>query len=76
MAGKKGMKHYPILIKEQAVRMHMEDRTTIREINKHLGILDEQRIKKWCAIYRKKGLIGLQNQPKCRPRKSALAEYK
>lgn len=76
MAGKKGMKHYPIVIKAQAVRMHLEDGVTNREINEHFGIVDEQRIRKWCAIYRKKGLSGLQYQHKGRARKSTQTEHK
>jgi transposase len=49
--------------------MHLEDGLTIKEINKILGIADEQRVKKWCAKYRKEGMLSLQYQPKVRPRK-------
>lgn len=70
MSGKKGMKHYPIPLKEQAVRMHIEDGLTTREVTKRLGIVDEQRVKQWCITYRKKGMHGLLYQPKGRPRKS------
>jgi len=71
MAGKKGMKkqHYPEEIKEQAVRLHLEEGLTKREVCNRLGITDEQRVKKWCAIYRKTGIVGLQYKPKGRPRK-------
>ena len=76
MAGKKGMKkqYYPEEIKEQAVRMHMEGGLTKREVCNRLGITDEQRVKKWCAIYRKRGAVGLQYKPKGRPRKYPLTE--
>jgi transposase len=67
MAGKRGMKHYPTSLKEQAVRLHLNEGLTIREINTQLSIADEQRVKKWCAIYRKKGLLRLQPQYKGRP---------
>ena len=74
MSGKKGMKKYPASLKEQAVHMHMEDGLTIREINKRLGIADKERLKKWCAAYRKDGLQGLQTQPKGRPKKTTKTE--
>lgn len=68
MAGRKGMRKYSITLKEEAVRMHVEDGLTIKEINKLLNIADDQRVKKWCAIYRKHGMEGLQPRPKGRPR--------
>lgn len=74
MAGKKGMTKYPASVKEQAVQMHINDGLTITEINRRLGIADEQRLKKWCATYRKEGLLGLQPQPKGRPKKSIKTE--
>lgn len=67
MSGKKGMKKYPASFKEQAVHMHIDDGLTIREINELLGIADKQRLKKWCAAYRKEGLAGLQPKLKGRP---------
>lgn len=69
MPGKKGMKHYPPAIKEQAVRMHLEDKLTVKQVNSIFGISDEQRLKKWCAKYRKNGLDGLLYSSKGRPRK-------
>jgi transposase-like protein len=74
MSGKKGMKEYPPSFKEQAVHMHIEDGLTIREINERLGIADRQRLKKWCAAYRKEGLLGLQPQRKGRPKKISKTE--
>lgn len=74
MPGKKGMKHYPSSIKEQAIRMHVEEGLTIREITKRLGILDEQRVNKWCIKYRREGMLAVQYTPKGRPRKSARTE--
>lgn len=72
MAGKKGMRKYSVSLKEEAVRMHVEEGLTIKEINKRLKISDEQRVKKWCAIYRRRGMEGLQPQAKGRPR---IIEY-
>ena len=74
MSGKKGMTKYPASFKEQAVHMHIEAGLTIREINTRLGIADKQRLKKWCAAYRKEGLSGLQPQRKGRPKKTIKAE--
>lgn len=74
MPGKKGMKHYPSSVKEQAVRMHIEQGFTIREITKWLGIADEQRVNKWCIKYRKEGMLALQYTPKGRPRQRARTE--
>lgn len=68
MAGKIGMKHYSIAIKQQAVKLHIEDGLTIRQITTLLGITDKDRVKKWCAMYRKDGMPGLL-RPKGRPRK-------
>lgn len=68
------MKHYPSALKERAVRMHLEDGLTTREVTRLLGIADEQRVNKWCVTYRKKGLLGLRYQPKGRPRKNAQGE--
>lgn len=72
MAGKKGMRKYSVSLKVEAVRMHVEEGLTIREINKRFEISDEQRVKKWCAIYRRQGMEGLQPQPKGRHR---ITEY-
>ena len=72
MSGKVGMKTYPYEIKEQAVVMHLEEGLTIREVNKRLKIADVDRVKKWCAIYRKDGLSGLQPKPKGRRTKEEV----
>lgn len=70
MSGKKGMKHYPTAIKEESVRMYLEDGLTVKEIMNTLGIIDERWITKWCKAYRKQGMAGLQQfKSKGRPRK-------
>lgn len=74
MSGKRGMNKYPVALKEKAVIMHIEYGLTIKEINNQLGIADEQRLKKWCAIYRRDGFMGLQPQPKGRPKKTIMSE--
>lgn len=70
MSGRKGMKHYPVSIKEQAVRMHLDDGITNLEIMKILGIISERRVRKWTEIYFKYGVFKLPStKPKGRPRK-------
>lgn len=70
MPGKKGMKHYPTSIKEEAVRMHLEEHKSTKEVMETLGINDKWRIIKWCQRYRKYGVFDLPTtKPKGRPRK-------
>lgn len=70
MPGKKGMKHYPTAIKEEAVRMRLEEGLTVKAIMGTLGIIDERRIEKWCKAYCLQGTTGLQQfKAKGRPRK-------
>jgi transposase len=73
MAGKTEMKHYSIAIKQQAVKLHIEDGLTFRQVTTLLGITDRDRVKKWCAMYRKSGMPGLL-RPKGRPRKCRQSE--
>ena len=67
MSGKKGMKAYPFSIKEQAVRMFIEEGITKKEVARILGITDSNRIKRWASTYRKYGVTGLMPKPKGRP---------
>lgn len=72
MSGKKGMKHYPTCIKEQAVRMHLEEHKTMTEIMKTLGINDKRRIWKWCERYRTYGMFEVPSgKAKGRPKQQA-----
>lgn len=45
----KGQKfqHYPQSVKRKAIRLHLEEKWTYREITEHLGIHDKDRVKKW-----------------------------
>lgn len=70
MPGKKGMTHYPRSVKEQAVKMHLDEGMTNAEIMKTLGIVSERRVRKWCETYRKYGVVDSpSSKPKGRPRK-------
>ena len=70
MSGKQGMRRYPNAIKEEAIRLFFEEGNTIRHIAVKLLIKDEERIKIWVRIYRRKGMAGLTCKPIGRPRKN------
>ncbi len=54
MAGRKGMKHYPVGMKLEAVRLYEEGKS-YQEITERLGIWDRNRVRKWLNAYRRKG---------------------
>ena len=68
MAGRKGSTHYPIEIKEEAVRIFLEGKVTKQAIAEQLGIRSSKRIEKWVHDYRREGPLGLR-KVKGRPRK-------
>ena len=68
MAGKKGMVHYSNAVKEQAIRMVVEQRMTRRAVAQALGIPNHHRIKIWMRTYRREGLDALL-KPRGRSRK-------
>ncbi len=68
MAGQKGMLHYKAEVKEQAVKMFLEEGMTYHAIADALGIRKPERIKQWVHAYRQEGGIGL-HKVKGRPRK-------
>lgn len=55
MSGIKGMKHYPIWMKKEAIKLYQEEGWSIAEITKHFEIYDPNRVRKWAAQYRKVG---------------------
>jgi transposase len=68
MAGKKGMTHYRVETKEQAVKLFLEGQLSMKAVAEQLGIRDPERIKKWVHDYRQEGALGLR-KVKGRPRK-------
>lgn len=60
MSGKKGMRHYPLAIKMEAIRMSQEEGKTQKEIRKLLGIQDPRRVKVWLHMYRRDGQAAFQ----------------
>jgi|SRR5215208_6752934 len=63
MAGKKGMKHYGLATKLEAVRLYQEEGKSYKEIRELLGILDSGRVKKWLREYRRKGDAAFHRDP-------------
>ena len=63
MAGKKGMKHYPVATKLEAVRLYQEEGKSDKEITELLGIVDPGRVKRWLRDYRRKGEVAFQRDP-------------
>jgi transposase-like protein len=55
MSGKKGMVHYDIEVKREAVRMVEEEHLSYAEVAKRLEIRKAARIEAWVAMYRKEG---------------------
>jgi transposase len=53
------LKTYSQEIKVEAIRLHVEESWTYRQINEHLGITDRDRMKVWMRKYRKLGEFGL-----------------
>jgi transposase-like protein len=60
-------KHYPLSLKMEAIRLHVEEKWTYRRITEHLGIQDKDRVKKWMRKYKQLGEFGLLDQRGRRP---------
>ena len=69
MAGQKGMKHYPVAVKREAVRRFLEEGQTHAQITAELGLRDPKRSKKWLAQYRAEGPSAF-SKPVGRPRQA------
>ena len=78
MTGKKGMKHYPLATKVEAIRLHQEEGMTYADVRERLQIRDPDRVRKWLSAYRRKGVPGLETpgngQPRGRPPKRENTE--
>lgn len=68
MSGRKGMKHYPLATKLEAVRLHQEEGKSYQEITELLGIWDADRVEKWLREYRNKGEAAFGRGPDQRKR--------
>lgn len=70
MAGTKGMTHYPIESKLQAVRLHEEEGLTYAEVATQLGLRKADRIEVWVRQFKQEGEAGLKKKGSGRPRKA------
>ena len=73
MSGKKGMVHYDLATKLEALRLHKEG-LPYRVIAERLRIRDPERIRKWMSQYRAEGEAGLCKKGSGRPRKESLSQ--
>ena len=73
MSGKKGMVHYDLGTKLEALRLHKES-LPYRVIAERLRIRDPERIEKWMSQYRSEGEAGLSKKGSGRPRKKPLSQ--
>ena len=70
MPGTKGMTHYPVATKQEAVRLHEEEGLSYAQVAAQLGLRKAERIEKWVRQYRKEGEVGLSKKGSGRPRKA------
>ena len=70
MSGTKGMTHYRLETKMQAVKLHEEEELTYAEVAERLGIRKPARIERWCSAYRSEGELAF-HRPIGRPKKNA-----
>lgn len=68
MSGRKGMVHYALEVKREAVRLVEEEHLSYAEVAKRLEIRRAERIERWVAMYRTEGELSF-HKPKGRPRK-------
>ena len=55
MSGKKGMVHYALEVKREAVRLVEEEHLSYAEVARRLEIRKAARIEAWVGMYRKEG---------------------
>lgn len=60
MKGQK-YKSYPESMKMEAIRLHLEEKWTYRQITEHFGIQDKDRVKKWMKTYKQFGEFRFQD---------------
>jgi transposase-like protein len=68
MSGKKGMVHYALEVKQEAVRLVEEEHVSYAEVAERLEIRKAEQIEKWVGMYRKEGEAAF-HKPIGRPRK-------
>lgn len=73
MSGRKGMTHYRVEIKQEAVRLVLEEYLSYQEVAAKLGIRKSARIEAWVRMYRQEGELSF-HKPIGRPPKGQAEE--
>jgi transposase-like protein len=73
MSGRKGMLHYRVEIKQEAVRLVLEEHQSYATVAARLGIRKADRIEAWVRMYRREGELSF-HKPIGRPLKSQAEE--
>ena len=74
MSGKKGMTHYSLTLKVEAVQLHESEGLTYPQIAQQLGMRSVKQIVIWVGRYRQEGIDGLKRKGSGRPRKTDSAQ--
>ena len=62
MSGTKGMTHYSLEIKLQAIQLHEIEELTYAQVIKQLGMCKAEQIEVWVQRYREEGEVGLSKK--------------
>ncbi len=73
MSGRKGMLHYKVEIKQEAVRLVLEEHLTYAAVAARLEIRKAERIEAWVQMYRREGELSF-HKPIGRPVKTESEE--
>jgi len=73
MSGRKGMLHYKVEVKQEAVRLVLEEHQTYAAVAAKLEIRKAERIEAWVRMYRQEGELSF-HKPIGRPLKSQAEE--
>lgn len=73
MSGRKGMLHYRLEIKQEAVRLVLEEHLTYAAVAARLEIRKAERIEAWVGMYRREGELSF-HKPIGRPVKTENEE--
>ena len=73
MSGRKGMLHYRVEIKQEAVRRVLEEHLTYATVAAQLEIRKAERIEAWVRMYRREGELSF-HKPIGRPLKTESEE--
>ena len=70
MAGKKGMKHYPLEFREKVAKERMETNITFQELKDKYDISSLAQVFNWCKWYEENGVCKqVTGKKRGRPRK-------